>query len=98
MSDLVKLEYRVWLPASTGRPDPVLQLKSAMVLVDYRLRVNLRALGIDATAISTKIHWTTDLEFHFTIEAREPAELLSHAWKRAVEAIGLETKLLDPAS
>jgi hypothetical protein len=66
-----------------------------MVVVDYRLRVNLRALGIDATMISTKIRWTSDLECHFTIEAHEPAELLSHAWKGAAEAIGLRTQLLS---
>jgi hypothetical protein len=98
MSDLIKLEYRVWYPASTGRTDPVVEMRSAMVIVDHRLRVNVRALGIDATMISTKIRWTADLECHFTIEAREPAQLLSHAWKRAVEAIGLRTELLCPPS
>jgi hypothetical protein len=98
-ANVTKLEYRVWRQVDEVHPgDDILQVKGQLSMADYHFRVNAGDAGIDPLSISTHIEWTGELECRFTIEAPASEEVLSAAWKKAVELMGLRTEQVPTAA
>src|SRR5712664_847366 len=89
---ITRLLYRVWRPVDASRRrDPIMQMKSMVMMANYHFRRNVERIGIDLKSVTTRVHWDKGDEGECRLEIEAPAseETLSMALGDAVQLVGL---------